>query len=242
MGPTVLTPPVPTGEDGGVTTSRTPARSAWSARHRDGRARAVAPLLAVGALAVGLAACGGSGSNSSTTSTTRASTTTTPPSSTTTGPSGSSTTTTTAAAGTAACRTSSLALTFGSPNGSAGAVHYTLAFRNTGSTPCTLYGYPGVSFLDGSGSQIGQPAQRQGTTPTTVTIAPGSSAYSSVAVTDPGIPPCSGSAAAAQVLVFPPGETHAATLATPSGMQVCSSPDTAGYRSSIVTPVSATAL
>jgi hypothetical protein len=192
----------------------------------------------VGALTVGLAACGSSGSSSSSTSGTGATPTTT---STTKGSSGSSTTSSTAA-GTAACRTSSLALSFGSPNGSAGAIHYTLTFQNTGTTPCTLNGFPGVSFLDGSGNQIGQPAQREGATPSTVTVAAAASAYASVAVTDPGIPPCSGSSAATQVKVFPPGETHAATLATPPGMLVCSSPNTQGYRSSTVTPVSATAI
>ena len=218
-----------------MTTSRVPTRPG---SRPAGRHRALAPVLLLGALAVGLAACGSSSSSS--TSTTGA-TPTTSPTSTTTRPSGSSTPTSTAA-GTAACRTSSLALTFGSPNGSAGAIHYTLTFQNTGSTPCTLFGFPGVSFLDDSGAQIGQPAQREGGTPTTVTVAAGASAYASVAVTDPGIPPCSGSTAASQVKVFPPGETHAATLATPSGMLVCSSPNTAGYRSSTVTPVSATAL
>jgi|GEM_PF-674546 len=238
--PTVLAPPAPTGEDGGVNTSRTPARPV---RRRAGRARALGPLVVVGALAVGLAACGSSSTSSSSTSTTGATPTTTP-TSTTKGSSGSSTTSTTTGtpAGTAACRTSSLALSFGSPNGTAGAVHYTLTFQNTGTTPCTLYGFPGVSFLDGSGGQIGQPAQRAGGTPSTVTVAAGASAYASVAVTDPGIPPCTGSTAAAHVKVFPPGETQAATVAAPSGMLVCSSPNTQGYRSSTVTPVSTTAI
>ena len=200
----------------------------------------MAPLLVV-ALAVGLAACS-SGSSSSSTTASSSTTPTTSSTTTTTKGSGGSTTTSSTAAGTASCRTSSLALSFGSPNGSAGAIHYTLTFQNTGSTPCTLFGYPGVSFLSASGTQIGEPAQREGGTPTTVTVAAGASAYASVAVTDPGIPPCSGSGTAAQVKVYPPGETHAATLATPAGMLVCSSPNTPAYRSSTVTPVSATAL
>jgi len=224
-----------------VTTSPVPARPA---RHgatgrgpRPVRRSLLAPLVAAGALAVGLAACGGSSSSSTTTTGAAAGSSTTSTSS---SPSTSSTTSSTAA-GTATCRTSSLALSLGPPNGTAGATHYSLAFRNTGATTCTMSGYPGVSFLDGSGHQIGDPAQRQGGTPTPVTLAPAGKAYASVAVTDPGISPCSGSAAAAQVQVYPPGETQAATIAAPSGLLVCSSSDTATYQSSTVTPISLTA-
>ena len=131
----------------------------------------------------------------------------------------------------------------GSPNGSAGAVHYQITFRNTGSASCTLYGYPGVSFLTSGGTQIGSPAVRPSSgTVATVTLHAGGSAYSSVAVTDPGIPPCAGSATAAQVRVYPPGETQAAVVAAPSGLLVCSSPNTTAYSSALVSPVSATAL
>jgi len=220
-----------------VTTSPVPARPA---RHgatgrgpRPVRRSLLAPLVAAGALAVGLAACGGSSSSSTTTTGAAAGSSTTSTSS---SPSTSSTT-----SSTATCRTSSLALSLGPPNGTAGATHYSLAFRNTGATTCTMSGYPGVSFLDGSGHQIGDPAQRQGGTPTPVTLAPAGKAYASVAVTDPGISPCSGSAAAAQVQVYPPGETQAATIAAPSGLLVCSSSDTATYQSSTVTPISLTA-
>ena len=139
------------------------------------------------------------------------------------------------------CRTAALSVSIGSPNGSAGASHYGLTFQNTGTAACTLYGYPGVSFLDSSGHPIGDPAQRQGGTPTTVTVAAGGNAYASIAVTDPGIPPCSSSTAAAQVRVFPPGETPATQVPAPTGLLVCSSPNTSAYRSSTVSAVSSTA-
>jgi len=42
--------------------------------------------------------------------------------------------------------------------------------------------------------------------------------------------------------VYPPGETQAAVVAAPSGLLVCSSPNTAAYSSALVSPVSATAL
>jgi hypothetical protein len=195
--------------------------------------------VAAGALAVGLAACGSSSSTSTTTTAAPATTTTTTTSG---GSSTTSSSTATTAPGTPSCRTATLAVSLGPPNGSAGATHYGLTFRNTGTATCTLYGFPGVSFLDSAGHQIGDPAQRQGGSPLTVTVGPGASAYASVAVTDPGIPPCSGSTAAAQVVVYPPGETHAASVAAPSGLKVCSSPNTSAYLSSTVSPVSSTAI
>ena len=70
------------------------------------------------------------------------------------------------------CATSALSISFGNPNGTAGAIHYTITFHNTGSTSCTLYGYPGVSFLTASGAQIGAPAVRQGGSSATVTARP----------------------------------------------------------------------
>ncbi|KQO63813.1 DUF4232 domain-containing protein [Curtobacterium sp. Leaf261] len=43
--------------------------------------------------------------------------------------------------------------------GAAGSVEITLTFTNTGSTDCTLQGWPGVSFVGGgNGTQIGSPA------------------------------------------------------------------------------------
>ncbi len=224
-------------EDGGVTDPTAPARP--TRRRTGGRRIALGPLLAAGALAVTLAACGSSGSSSTTTT---GATPTTSPTSTTRGSSTPSSTTATTTPGTPSCRTASLALSLGTPNGSAGATHYGLTFRNTGTAACTLYGFPGVSFLDSSGHQIGDPAQRQGGSPATVTVAAGASAFASVAVTDPGIPPCTGSTPAAQVRVYPPGETHAAAVTAPSGLLVCSSPNTSAYLSSTVTPVSATAI
>src|SRR5665213_2805819 len=148
-------------------------------------------------------------------------------------------TTTSSGPKTAGCATASLAITFGNPNGTAGAIHYSITFHNTGSSTCALYGYPGVSFLAAGGGQIGVPAQREGNLPpATVTLAAGGNAYSSVAVTDPGIPPCSSSATATQVRIYPPGETHSALVAA-SGVSVCSSPNTPNYSSAIVAPVTA---
>jgi hypothetical protein len=209
-------------------------------RPRTGRAALTAGALL--AVALGLAACGSSSSSSTTTTRPATTTTTTKPSGTTTTTKPSGSTTTTKPSGTG-CATSALTVTVGNPNGTAGAVHYTVTFHNAGPSSCTLGGYPGVSFLATGGSQIGVPAERAGGgTVTTVTLAPGGDAYSSVAVTDPGIPPCTSQATAAQIRIYPPGQTQAAVVAAPSGLAVCTSPNTTSYTSSTVTPVSATQL
>lgn len=219
--------------DGWVSTNRSQPNPSTTTSRR-GRGRPPLVLIALGALAIGLAACGGSSSSSSTT-------TQAPPTTSggtgTTSTTGSSTSTTTSIT---TCHSSGLTATLGSPNGSAGASHYEITFRNTGSAACTLFGYPGVSFLDAKGSQIGSSAQRQATgQPATITLAGGGNAFSSLAVTDPGIPPCSSSTAAAKVRIYPPGDTQSLLVTAPTGMLVCSSPNTAGYLSSIVTSVSA---
>ena len=193
-----------------------------------------AALLLVG-VGILLTACGSSSSTSTTTTT--ATTATTIP--TTTAPtSGSSTTSTTSGPKTTGCATSNLSISFGSPNGTAGAIHYLLTYRNSGTSTCTLFGYPGVSFLAADGSQIGSPAQRSsGDSVQSVVVAPGASAYSGVMVTDPGIPPCTSSGTATRVRVFPPGETRAAIVAALGGFAVCSSPNTPNYRSAIIGPL-----
>jgi hypothetical protein len=186
----------------------------------------------LGVAAISLAACSSSGSSS-------ASTTGAPTTTTTTGGSASSSTiaTSTTTPGPPMCRTGNLTVSLGAPNGSAGAIHYGITFQSRGTVACTLYGFPGVSFLNAGGTQIGSPAQRQGGTPATISVAPGGNAYASLAVTDPGIAPCTGSVHPNAIQVYPPGETAPALIVPPSGMLVCSSPNTASYTSASVSPV-----
>ncbi|MEV4510047.1 DUF4232 domain-containing protein [Dactylosporangium sp. NPDC049525] len=78
------------------------------------------------------------------------------------------------------CRTGELRITTApSPGGaSAGSVWEWLIFTNTSDRTCTLYGFPGVSYLSGaSGTQINDPAARDGGTPVRVTLAPGQGAH-----------------------------------------------------------------
>jgi hypothetical protein len=60
--------------------------------------------------------------------------------------------------------------------------YYLLEFTNTGEQTCSLHGYPGVSGLSASGTQIGSPAQWvRFAVPRTVTIAPGATAHAQLA-------------------------------------------------------------
>jgi hypothetical protein len=128
-----------------------------------------------------------------------------------------------------------------SPLGSAGALHYQLVFKHISSATCTIYGFPGVSFLDSDGNQIGPPAQeRTACSRQLVTLAAGANGYATLDITDPGIPPCAGPGTVAHIRVYPPGSYAPASVAPTPGMQVCSSPNTANYTATSVGPVRAT--
>ncbi|MGW5476471.1 DUF4232 domain-containing protein [Streptomyces sp. NPDC004008] len=67
----------------------------------------------------------------------------------------------------------------------AGTTHFQLLFQNTGDSPCTLTGFPGVSFHGGDGTQIGNAAARDNSTPvTTVTLLPNGHGTSDVTAPD----------------------------------------------------------
>ncbi len=84
------------------------------------------------------------------------------------------------------CATSALKVTTGAPNGAAGSSYYPIEFTNSSGASCTLYGYPGVSFVTGQGgSQIGPAASRNPTSPPTlVTLAAGATAHATLQVAD----------------------------------------------------------
>ncbi|MGM0931355.1 MAG: DUF4232 domain-containing protein [Actinomycetota bacterium] len=61
--------------------------------------------------------------------------------------------------------------------GAAGSVYRTLVLTNTGDKSCTLAGYPGVSYVDAKGKQVGAAADRDPDAKTvTLTVAPGGTA------------------------------------------------------------------
>ena len=61
--------------------------------------------------------------------------------------------------------------------------------RNTSTTTCEVRGFPGVSLLDGSGNQIGEPATREGNEGAAVVLKPGESASATLHTTNEGVGP-----------------------------------------------------
>jgi hypothetical protein len=148
---------------------------------RSRRTRKIGALcgLAVAALVPVLAACGSSSNSSKSTTTATASTSSTATTSTASGGGG---------ATTSACAASDLAVSLNTNgSGAAGSVYYTLKFTNTSGHSCTLAGYPGVSGVASSGAQLGSAAGRDATTAaTTITVASGATATSTLQITDVG--------------------------------------------------------
>jgi hypothetical protein len=139
------------------------------------------------------------------TTTTARATTTTTARGTTTSASGSTTT-----ADSNRCHTSELQGSLGPPNAGAGNLYVPLVLKNTGTRPCTVAGFPGVSLLDAAGNQIEQPAQREpGFPETAVPLAPGGTASTALHTTNEGIAPGGCWPESAKVKVFPPNELDA---------------------------------
>jgi hypothetical protein len=131
-------------------------------------------------------------------------------------------------AGPAACATSQLGAGLGQGNGAAGSTIVPVQFTNTSGTACSLYGYPGVSFVTGEGgSQIGASAGEDSATPrTVVTLAPGARAHALLqVVVAQNFPAGKCKLVTAHWLkVFPPGQTAALYVKYTSA--TCSSPST----------------
>ena len=199
----------------------------------------VVPLLSAGLLAAGCAASsttsGASGAAAGTTgasasasassgasSTGAAGTGASPTGSSTAAGSGTSGSTT-ASSGTPACTSADLQASLGGGAGAGMSQNHTgLQLRNTGSSACTLYGYPGVSWVRGaSGIQTGAAAVRQADpsgTETTVTLAPGALASAPLDIVDAAvIPPSECKPVAVRGLrIYPPGQKAALFLSLPT--------------------------
>lgn len=127
---------------------------------------------------------------------------------------------------TSMCRTADLAVTLGQPEGTAGSMYEPLSFTNKGAGSCTLYGYPGVSFVTaGSGDQVGTPAARNPQHPArTVILSPGDSADAIVQVVDHGnygADQCKAQAVSG-FRVYPPGNKDAAYVPFETAVTACS--------------------
>ena len=136
-------------------------------------------ILPVAAVALLGSACGSDSKADDTTTTT---TTTATSTSTTAGGS-----TSTTKAGTPACNTNQLAGELGPSNAGAGPGLQPAVVKNTSTTTCEVRGFPGVSLLDGSGNQIGEPATREGNEGAAVVLKPGESASATLHTTNEGV-------------------------------------------------------
>jgi hypothetical protein len=119
------------------------------------------------------------------------------------------------------CLSSNLSLSLGSSQGAAGSTYTPIVFTNHGSSACELHGYPGVSFLDSSGAQLGKPAREVSGTVKTIKLKSGGSANAMLRLPDPGVfdPSTCQPSTASRMRVFPPGET--VPLFVKDHVQVC---------------------
>jgi len=131
--------------------------------------------------------------------------------------------TTTASSGTPACTSADLQASLGGGAGAGMSQNHTgLQLRNTGSSACTLYGYPGVSWVRGDqGLQTGAAAVRQADpsgTEKVVTLAPGALASAPLDIVDAAvIPPSECKPVAVRGLrIYPPGQQAALFLSLPT--------------------------
>lgn len=68
--------------------------------------------------------------------------------------------------------------------GAAGSVYRQIIFTNTADEECEITGYPGVSYVDAEGNQVGAPADREPAEAAEVILAPGESAIAPVKQTN----------------------------------------------------------
>ncbi len=145
----------------------------------------------VTAILLGGAVLSACSSGSSTPPTTGGAASTSRPTTTAAAPSTSSgATTTSGAAGPVRCATTALSGSVAGSSGAAGTGETTVALKNTASAPCTLGGFPGLQMVSASGSLLPTNVVRTGNYPftampaTTVTLAPGQSAYFNIGFSD----------------------------------------------------------
>ncbi|MBX6391171.1 MAG: DUF4232 domain-containing protein [Frankia sp.] len=139
------------------------------------------------------------------------------------------------------CQTSVLAASLVGSEGAAGTVYATLALTNQSTAPCVLRGFPGVSFVDAAGNQLGAPADRDGEAGQVVELAgDGGRAEFAVAITQPGLlPGCEAQDSfveAANLRIYPPDNTAALLVPAPEGRQACADPAVHQLRVRAVTP------
>ncbi|MHA7263154.1 DUF4232 domain-containing protein [Arthrobacter sp. TMN-37] len=104
--------------------------------------------------------------------------------------------------------------------GAAGSAYRTLTLTNTSDTACDMAGYPGVSYVDAAGTQLGAPADR-GEPGAAFELQPGASATAVLRQANAGNYGAACAAVpAAGLRVYPPGATD--SLILPQEITACS--------------------
>ena len=170
---------------------------------RTATTRLAALAAAAGACTL-IAACGSSpapGAGATTTVTAQAGSTASTPAASSPAPSAT-------ASGTPGCLASGLHPRLGSSQGTAGTIYQVVVLTNTSGSACTLYGYPGVSFVTGAGgSQVGAPATKNPAVAVTlVTLAAGGEANLLLGVHDAGAFPSCTLTNVGWLRIYPPGD------------------------------------
>ena len=114
-------------------------------------------------------------------------------------------------AGAPECQSSALRLRAKPVGAAAGTDYIALVVTNVSDQSCALVGYPGVSFLDAKGQQVGLPAKRdQSSKSRRVMIAAGDAAHAQLSFPNPDVfgSGCGGTHAKG-VQFFPPDQTTA---------------------------------
>jgi hypothetical protein len=105
--------------------------------------------------------------------------------------------------------------------GAAGTTYQVIALTNTSNATCTLYGYPGVSFVTGAGgAQVGLPATKDPVVAKAlVTLAPGGVAAFLLGIHDVGAIPSCHVTSVDWLRIYPPGDYGSVTVKDPT--QAC---------------------
>jgi len=101
----------------------------------------------------------------------------------------------------------------------AGTQHYAIVFTNRSARMCVIQGYPGASFVDKGGVQVGKAAGRSGTAVTPVPLAPGAQAHAVLLFSQTGYqgsPECGPTASATSMRIYAPDSTTAIDLSFPA--------------------------
>lgn len=174
---------------------------------------AVAGVISVAALAAGCSSSGSSDGSGASSSGATAAATTTPGTST--GGTGASSTPSSipssTRSSTSSCATSALKVTLGGTQGAAGSIYVTLDFKNVSGSACTLYGFPGVSLVNGS-AQVSPGADRStAATKKLVTLTPGETGNATLQVAQAANYPAStcDPKKTTELKIYPPNQTAA---------------------------------